>query len=329
MGTEAVHLPVLRDEVLVAAQPVWQRKASPLLVDGTAGAGGHAHALLSAAPPDARLLAVDRDREAVVRAARRLAPFGERARVVHRSYTEIGTLLGAERKADLLLVDLGLSSDQLADPARGFSFQREGPLDMRFDTAGDAPTAAEFVDAMSDEELASALRTWGEVPRAGRVARAMKEARAAGRLATTRDLARVVESAGLRPRKGKIHAATLVFQALRVVANDELGHLRRFLAESPRWLAEGGRLLVIAFHSLEDRLVKHAMRFWQQGPAAPPGVPLPPFPAVLRLVGRKPVRTSDAEAAANPRARSARLRVAERTGAPVPAGLAPLGGEAA
>lgn len=323
MAQEFSHRPVLLAEVLAAARPALVSgavaRAGAVIVDGTVGGGGHAAALLGAAGPDATLLGVDRDPAAVAAATARLAPFGERARVLLGSYAEVAALAPAlVGRIDVLLVDLGVSSPQLDVAERGFGFRQDGPLDMRFDPGGADSTAADVLDRLDAEALAAVLREHGDVPQPRRVARALLAARAAGRAGSTRQLAAAVERVLGRPRGGKIHAATLVFQALRIHVNDEPGHLRRLLAAAPGWLAPGGRILAISFHSGEDRLVKQGFRYWERGPSYPPGFPAPPWRPVLRAPGRQPVGPQAAEADEFPRARSARLRVAERTDAALP-----------
>ena len=324
MAQPREHQPVLLPAVVATALPALRGEGA-VVVDGTVGFAGHAAPLLAAAP-GARLVGFDRDPLAVAAAGAALAAFGPRARVRHGSYADLETLEPeVVGRVDVLLVDLGVSSPQLDRAERGFGFRQRGPLDMRFDpTAGE--TAAGALDRLGTEELAEVLREYGDVPQPRRVARALQAARDAGRLETTTDLAAAVERVLGRPRGGRIAAATLVFQALRIFVNDEPGHLRRLLAAAPRWLSAGGRLLAVSFHSGEDRLVKQAIRFWERGPELPPGLPAPPWAPVLRALARKPTEPDAAEAAANPRARSAKLRVAERTAAPVPAGADPWRG---
>lgn len=327
MAAPFEHHPVLLAEVREAARPVLAGRPAAVLVDGTVGGAGHASALLAEAGPDATLVGLDRDPTAVAAARARLAPFGARALVLQGSYAALDELAPSVIGAvDLILVDLGVSSPQLDTAARGFGFRQDGPLDMRFDPTAGAG-AAEVLDRLDADALADTLREHGDVPQARRVARALLGARSEGRLDTTQALARVVEGVLGRPRSGRIHAATLVFQALRIAVNDELEHLRRFLLAVPRWLRPGGRLLAIAFHSGEDRLVKHSVRYWERGPSLPPGFPAPPWPPVLRALTKRPIEARPEEAERNPRARSARLRVAERTDAPVPQDASPWSAE--
>ena len=310
------HVPVLLPAVLAhlraAALP------AGYFVDATVGAGGHAAAVLSAAP-QAHLLGLDRDPRALELAAERLSPFGERATLRHASYTQLGeivpawlALLGADASGvDGILLDLGLSSMQLDDPARGFAFRHEGPLDMRFDPA--APlTAEEIVNTWSAEEIADVLFRYGEERHSRRIARAIVAARP---LTNTRQLAEVVAGAVRGPRQ-KIHPATRTFQALRIAVNDELGALERTLPVAIDLLRPGGRLAVISFHSLEDRIVKRVFRREATDCLCPPKQPVCTCGHVarVRLVTRKPIRATEQEIRANPRSRSARLRVVERLG---------------
>ena len=283
-------------------------------VDATVGAGGHAEALLEASAPDGRLLGLDADPSAIDRAGRRLGRFGGRCTLVHAQF---GDLAAVARGAGFdgvraVVMDLGISSDQLDDPSRGLSFQREGPLDMRTDP-GRATAAADLVNGLAEDELAELLRAYGEEPDARRIARAIVRRRAVRPFATTSDLAGVVAEAK-GGRRGRTHPATQTFQALRVATNRELEELDQGLPAALDLLAESGRLVVVAFQSLEDRRVKdffraHAGRreSLQQGGERWTGERPP-----VRVLTRKPVRPSPDEVAANPRARSALLRAAER-----------------
>ncbi len=269
--------------------------------DGTLGGGGHAEALLAASAPDGVLLGVDRDAEALAVAARRLRPFGDRARLVHGDYRELPALAHAAVLGpfDGILLDLGLSSLQLDDPARGFSFGQEGPLDMRMDRAGGAPTAGDLLRRLPQRELEAILREYGEERWARRIARALVAARARQPIATTTELAHLVARA--IPRRAwppRIHPATRTFQALRIAVNRELEGLEEGVEAAASLLAPGGRLAVISFHSLEDRAVKTTFRRL----AAARG---------MGILTRKPVTPATTEVAANPRARSAKLRVIE------------------
>lgn len=305
------HAPVLYAEVLVALAA----RAGGRYLDGTLGGGGHAAGILEASAPDGRLLGLDLDPAAIERARARLAAFGARVVCVQASFADLGAVAAAEGFAPLdgVLLDLGFSSDQLADPARGLSFQTEGPLDMRLDP--EAPTTAdELVNDLPEEELADLIYRWGEEHRSRRIARAIVAARP---IHTTTHLADVVARAAGGGRHARIHPATRTFQALRIAVNDELGALEAALPQAIAQLAPGGRLAVIAFHSLEDRIVKQTLREAARDCVCPPGLPecRCDHRAQLRLVSRKAIQPSAVEVAANPRARSARLRVAERLAA--------------
>jgi 16S rRNA (cytosine1402-N4)-methyltransferase len=267
-------------------------------VDGTVGAGGHAAEMLRRSAPDGRLVGCDRDAEALGVAAETLAPFGERARLVQADYRELPDLLDAAPNG--MLLDLGVSSMQLDRPERGFGLKTDGPLDMRMDQRGGV-TAADVVNRLPEGELADIIYRYGEERASRRIARRIVEARRRAPLRTTVELAEIVRSAARRPRGWKIDPATLTFQALRIHVNRELEGLGEALASLAGRLAPGGRLAVIAFHSLEDREVKHAFRS---------------LSAVgFRLLTRKPVRPGEDEVRRNPRARSARLRAVEREAA--------------
>jgi 16S rRNA (cytosine1402-N4)-methyltransferase len=292
MGSDAGHVPVLLAETLelLAVRP------GGLFVDGTVGPGGHAAAVLRASAPDGRLLGLDRDGETLERARQRLAEFGERARLEQADYREIPERLGGE-KADGILLDLGISSAQLDDAGRGFSFQAEGPLDMRMDRSGGA-TAADLVNRMRESDLADLLYEYGEEPASRRIARAIVLARERQRITTTTELADIVRRAAPRRRRPGLHPATRTFQALRIRVNRELEGLGAAFEGAARCLKPGGRLAVISFHSLEDRAAKEAFRS-----LAGRG---------FRLLTKKPLRPGDAEVRENPRARSARLRAVAR-----------------
>lgn len=301
------HIPVLQAEVLEGLDVSPGRR----YLDATVGGGGHAAAILTVTAPDGRLLGLDRDPQAVARAAARLARFGDRASVVHASYVHMQAVASRQGFVPLdgVLFDLGFSSLQIEDAARGFSFLREGPLDMRFDPTGDAPTAADLVNQLSEAALVDILWEYGEERYSRRIARAIVAARP---IHTTSRLAEVVEAA--IGRHEHIHPATRTFQALRIAVNRELEALERALPQAVEILRSGGRLAVIAFHSLEDRIVKHVIRQEVRGCVCPSEAPICTCgrsPA-LRMVTRKPLRASEEEVAANPRSRSARLRVAEK-----------------
>ncbi len=301
------HRPVLLEEVLAhigGARP-------GLIVDGTLGGAGHARALLELLP-EARLIGLDRDPQAVAAARAALEPFGSRATVVHAPFAEVERVLaelGVE-KVDALLADLGVSSHQLDTAERGFSFRRPGPLDMRMDPTRGQPVS-ELITELDEQELTEAISTLGEERQARRVARAILEHKPT----TTEALAQVVRSV-VRAAKDGIDPATRTFQALRILVNAELEQLERFLSAAPNLLFAGGVVAIISFHSLEDRLVKHAFREAERGCVCPPNLPacVCNKQPVLEVLTKKPVTAGERELSENPRARSAKLRVARRLG---------------
>jgi len=311
-------VPVLFQAVLDGLQV----RSGGRYVDATVGGGGHAAGILAALFPDGRVLGVDRDGAAVEAAGVQLGSYGGQVMLVQSCFSHLAEVAHACHfvPADGVLFDLGLSSLQLADPSRGFAFMADGPLDMRFDQTEDGVTAAALVNDRSLGELMSLLQRYGEERQARRIAEAIVVARP---LYTTKELAGVVERAV--GRRGRMHPATRTFQALRMAANDELGALESALPQAVEILAPGGRLVVMSFHSLEDRLVKRFLRRESRDCVCPPGKPVCTCDhrATLRLVARsgpgrrKPIRPTAEEVAANPRARSARLRVAERIGGSV------------
>jgi len=302
------HIPVLTEPVVEWLAPT----APGLLVDATVGLGGHAGALLEAAP-GFQLLGVDRDPEAVAEAGRRLEPYGRRVTLVNRTFDAVPDLLsemGLPAPA-AILADLGCSSLQLDTAGRGFSFAADGPLDMRM--GSDGATAAELVNTADEEELVSVFWRYGEERRSRAVARAVVRQRP---LTSTMELARLIEGVVPRGKGQKIHPATRVFQALRIAVNDELGQLERFLEPAVRRLRPGGRMAVISFHSLEDRIVKHSFARLRGRCTCPPDFPecrCNPE-TLVRVLTPSPVRPSEREIRDNPRSRSARLRVVERDG---------------
>jgi 16S rRNA (cytosine1402-N4)-methyltransferase len=313
----AEHEPVLVEEA-VAALAITPAAAPRLYVDATFGRGGHTARILQSLGPHDRLLAIDRDPEAVAAAGRRFES-EPRLVVARAAFDALDALVathGEGRACGGILFDLGVSSPQLDDGARGFSFQSDGPLDMRMDPER-GESAADWLARAEADEIRDVIGTLGEERFAGRIARAIVESRAEEAIATTARLADVVRGAVRTRERGK-HPATRTFQAIRMHINDELGQLSRGLAAALRALAPGGRLAVISFHSLEDRMVKQFMRREAQPDPAWARLPIAPhFDPSLRLVGKKS-RAADAEVDANPRARSAILRVAERlAGAPV------------
>jgi len=311
MVAATVHLSVLLPEALEGLRV----KAGGVYIDATLGGAGHTRALLEACAPDGRVYGVDRDPAALARAGETLADFGDRFRGLHGNFADVEALArdAGVASVDGVLMDLGVSSDQLDTPERGFSFRFEGPLDMRMDPTRGV-SAAEWLAAHTEEEIADTIYQLGEERQSRRIARAVVKAREAGDLNTTSDLAEVVERA-VGGRKGaRIHPATRTFQALRMAVNEELESIERGVESALRLLKDGGRLAVITFHSLEDRLVKQIFRrhegreesLYEGGSVwrgeAPRGI----------RVTRKPVTASEAECAVNPRARSAKLRILEK-----------------
>jgi 16S rRNA (cytosine1402-N4)-methyltransferase len=313
MTPEATHEPVLVEEIvrLLAAEPA---RAGLRAVDATVGLGGHAAALLAALPPDARLLGIDRDPDALEIARRRLERFGPRVILVHARFSDLGRILvdSGLGAADLVLADLGASSLQLDQAGRGFSFRATAALDMRMDpTTGE--TAAELLGRSSESEIARLLAEFGEEPAARRIARALA---AAEPPATTEEL-RALVARVVGARVGRRDPATLTFQALRIAVNHELEELDALLEAVPRLLAPGARLAILAYHSLEDRRVKEAFRGWTARCVCPPALPVcrcGGVPRALRLT-RGAHQSSAAEVERNPRSRSARLRALEWIGA--------------
>lgn len=307
MSQPLTHAPVLLNEAIAALAP----RDGGLYVDGTFGGGGYSRALLDAAP--CRVVAVDRDPEAVARGGDLMRAFAGRLTIVEGRFGEMDAILarlGISTVSGIVL-DLGVSSPQLDDAARGFSFRADGPLDMRMGRGG--TSAADLVNTLPEAMLANLIYIYGEERFARRVARAIVAQRATAPLTRTSELAKLVRA--VVPTSGGIDPATRTFQALRMEVNDEMGELERALAAAERLLAPGGRLAIVSFHSLEDRKVKDFLR--QRSATAPQGSrhrPTAPAQAPsFRLLTRKPMTPGEAELARNPRARSARLRAAERT----------------
>ncbi|MEK7866157.1 MAG: 16S rRNA (cytosine(1402)-N(4))-methyltransferase RsmH [Planctomycetota bacterium] len=287
-----VHVPVMVEEVLRYLRP----EAGGVFYDLTLGLGGHAHALLSRAPADARLYGLDRDPEALSRARERLAAFGERAVTRHGSFADLAEVAEVDSwpTATGILLDLGVSSPQIDVGGRGFSFRREGPLDMRMDPTSGVP-ACDWIERVSTKELAHALREYADEFRAEAIARRIHESLP---IRTTRDLVRVIERV-LPPRRGSPHPAMRTFQALRIAVNDELGALERGVRAAAGRLAPGGRIVVLSYHSGEDRIVKCFLRDEARA-------------GRLVVLTRRPERPTIEESGRNPRADSAKLRAAER-----------------
>lgn len=301
------HVPVLLDEALGFLRPA----QGGLFIDATIGLGGHAHALLKAGQR-VDLLGIDRDAEALAHANLRLAEFRGRYHLVQANFSEVAAIAAQRGVQDCqgILADLGASSLQFDSAERGFSFQLAGPLDMRMDRGAEL-TAAEIVNHYSEKDLANLIFTYGEEPRSRSIARAIVHARP---IQSTKILAEVIHRAV--PARGyrRIHPATRTFQALRIFVNDELGCLRAFIRAAAELLSGGGRLVIIGFHSLEDRIVKETFRALSRECACPVGI-LPCRCGQRRLLSvltKKPVVSSEAELKQNPRARSAKLRAAER-----------------
>jgi 16S rRNA (cytosine1402-N4)-methyltransferase len=296
-------------EVLKALRP----NPASLIADGTVGGGGHAAALLRAGAPTGRLAGCDRDGMAVAAATARLSEFAGRFEIRQGNFAELADWLGPE-SCDGVLLDLGVSSPQLDRPERGFSFQEDGPLDMRFDQRQEL-TAAKLLNEAEAEELAGIFWRYGNEEQSRRMARAIVRQRQEQPLERTRQLAELIEK--LSPRAGrKTHPATRIFQALRMAVNDEIGSLQRGLEAAVRILKPDGRLAVISFHSVEDRVVKEFGRRLSRDYESPGAVDVPelrrPRPPVLRWVWRKALRPGAAELRDNPRSRSAQCRVLEK-----------------
>ena len=313
MDAAGRHVSVLLGEVLAALGP----ERGGLFVDCTLGMGGHAEALLEAGP-ETRVVGIDRDAEALALARKRLGRFGERFRAAHADYRRIVEVLASEvpgEPVEGVLADLGVSSYQLEEADRGFSFAREAPLDMRMDRS-QGETAADLVNRLPERDLANLIYEYGEERASRRIARAICRARERTPVATTTELAEIVARASGIPRhKQRIHPATRTFQALRIAVNRELEGLDRFLGDAIAVLAApGGRIAIITFHSLEDRIVKRTFNALSGQCSCPPGFPVCVCGAerLVRPLTRKPVVASEREIETNPRARSAKLRAAER-----------------
>ncbi|MAU00506.1 MAG: 16S rRNA (cytosine(1402)-N(4))-methyltransferase [Anaerolineaceae bacterium] len=300
------HIPVLFDEVLALLQP----QPNGRYIDGTVGAGGHTAGLLQKSAPSGRVLVFDKDAEALAFAHKQLKPFGDRVTYVHASYAEMGTLAPAHgfAQVDGILLDLGLSSRQLDDAQRGFSFMKEGPLDMRFDTS-QGETAADLINNLEEAALADIFWRYGEEKSSRKIARMIVAERP---FTTTTQLADKI--AQTVRRRSRIHPATQVFQALRIAVNRELETVETGVLAALELLGQNGRLAVISFHSLEDRFVKQTFRRLSQDCICPPEQPICTCggEAKFRLITRKAVQASAEEIAQNSRSRSARLRVIEK-----------------
>jgi 16S rRNA (cytosine1402-N4)-methyltransferase len=304
-----MHQAVLLQEVITMLQP----RSGGSYIDATVGAGGHATALLEASSPDSQLFGFDRDQNALEVARRQLTQFGQRVHLFHANFDRLAQVAKAHDipRADGILLDLGVSSMHLDQPQRGFSFQTDGPLDMRMDPSTGS-TAADLVNRLPEDELANLIYRYGEERHSRRIARAIVKARPIQR---TLELAQIVVRAVRSGGSGriKIHPATRTFQALRIAVNDELGALERVLPQALESLEPGGRLAVISFHSLEDRIVKQYFKQESQDCICPPEQPVCTckHKAIINIISKRPITPSLDEIDANPRARSAKLRVVE------------------
>ncbi len=305
------HIPVLLRETIDLLSP----RPGGVYVDGTLGAGGHAAEILKRSAPDGILIGLDRDPEAIVRCKASLAEYGDRVIIRHANYRDLPAVLAetGHETVDGVLLDLGVSWFHLKTPERGFSFMLDGPLDMRMDTSGPR-SAADLVNSLSRDELAKIIREYGEERRAGAIARAIEKARARRPITSTAQLAEIVTSVFPPYPPRRLHPATLTFQALRIAVNDELGALREGISRTIPLLRPGGRIVVITFHSLEDRVVKQAFVAAAKSCVCPPKLPVCSCgtkPA-LTVLTHRPMTAGPDEVAQNPAARSAKLRGAEK-----------------
>ncbi len=305
-----VHQPVMPVEALAALDA----GKGGLFVDATLGLGGHTELILQASPT-ARVIGIDRDAEAIALATERLSGFGERFEAVKSDYRQIKTVL-MEREIESVtgvLADLGVSSFQFDEPERGFSFRSDSPLDMRMDRS-QSLTAADLVNGLGERELADLIFQFGEERASRRIARLIVAERAKAAIITTTQLANLVVKAVKQPGHWRIHPATKTFQALRIAVNRELDALDKFVADAVEMLAVGGRLVLITFHSLEDRIIKQALKFQSGHCVCPQSQPVCQCGATKRVevLTRKAIQPSEPEIAANPRARSAKLRACQK-----------------
>lgn len=310
---EFQHQPVLMNQTLNSLK----LRPGGVYLDGTLGGGGHTEAILQATEPDGKVIGLDQDDEALAAASQRLKPFGERFYPIRANFAEMEQVLAAEGIAGLdgVLLDIGVSSHQLDEPDRGFSYMQDGPLDMRMDRRG-SQTAADLVAELSESELANLIYRYGEEKFSRRIARRIVEQRAQTPIESTKQLAELISAAipAAQRRKEKQHPAKRTFQALRIAVNDELGVLERGLVAAFASLKSGGRLSVITFHSLEDRIVKNYFAGLAKGCECPPEFPVcvcGKQPQAL-LITRRPQTATEDELQSNPRARSAKLRTVEK-----------------
>ncbi|MHB8894879.1 MAG: 16S rRNA (cytosine(1402)-N(4))-methyltransferase RsmH [Candidatus Geothermincolia bacterium] len=310
-GEAGEHRPVMVSEVLEYLRP----QKGKVIVDGTLGAGGHAEAILERIAPGGRLIGIDRDPEAIARAKERLGEMAEAVSYHCENFRDIQSILGSEGidEVDGILLDLGVSSMQLDEPERGFSFRQDGPLDMRMGPDAEW-TAGEVVNEYSEDELTRILYKYGEERWARRIAQFIVEARGRRPIRTTGELEQIVKDAvPAGARRGRKHPARKTFQALRIAVNNELANLEEGITEGIESLAPSGRIVVLTYQSLEDRIVKSTFNSLAKGTDYPPGHPLNQL-AVLEVLTRKPVVPTPEEREENPRSRSAKLRAAVRTG---------------
>jgi 16S rRNA (cytosine1402-N4)-methyltransferase len=309
--TSPQHIPVMKEEVLALLRP----QSGGRFVDGTLGGGGHASAILIASSPHGTLLGIDQDAAALSSAACQFSLFGERVLFRHENFSQTSALLEEIGWDDVdgILLDLGFSSLQVEDGDRGFSFLRSGPLDMRMDRCQPL-TAADIVNDASEEELKKIFREFGEEPAAGSLARAIVRARALAPIETTDDFVAAIGRVLPPSFRSHIHPATRAFQALRIAVNGELTHLASFLQDGYRLLRPGGRMVILTYHSLEDRLVKEAFRRWAATCICPPQLPVCgcTWTPQVRILTHKPLGPTREEITINPRSRSAHLRAVER-----------------
>ncbi|MBJ78535.1 MAG: 16S rRNA (cytosine(1402)-N(4))-methyltransferase [Nitrospinae bacterium] len=305
------HESVLAKEILQHLHP----REDGLIVDGTLGNGGHTELILKNTAPGLRVLGIDRDEQAIERAGKRLAPFRNRVTLIHGNFSDIKNILKKANvmNVDGLLLDLGVSSPQLDSPERGFSFMRNGPLDMRMDST-QKTTAADLLVKLSDEELVLVIKEYGEERFAKRIVRAIRKAQEQNPITTTLQLSNIVSGVTHTPRPAKIHPATRTFQALRIAVNNELEHIKSALSDSLKVLSASARIMVISFHSLEDRIVKNFFKDEEKGCVCPPRLPVGAcgHKTRLKIITRRPVTPASEEVKRNPRASSSKLRVAER-----------------
>jgi 16S rRNA (cytosine1402-N4)-methyltransferase len=305
------HEPVLREKVFQYLVV----KEEGLIVDGTLGDGGHTEYILQNTGPGLKVIGIDRDTSALERAKKRLAPFGDRVKFAHGNYSELPDLLKKFNvsKIDGLLLDFGVSSPQLDVAERGFSFMQNGPLDMRMDKTQEV-TAQDLLETLSDRELETIIKDFGEERFYKKVVRAIRKAQAINPISTTHQLSKILSGTLYVKRPSKIHPATRTFQALRIAVNNELVHLKTALQNSLGVLDAGARLVTIAFHSLEDRIVKNFFRYEEKSCVCPPRIPVCVCgkKSTLRIITKRAVVADVAEVTRNPRSSSAKMRVAER-----------------